>query len=166
MSQLFGKSQFKPILVIIFDQGKMLNFRFYLSTDSLENVQLWIVNQSAHALFYMLYTAYPCNFLLHIQKEFQRNENAEVFEQILFPMFQRVRFNPRLIDSDKKRETEKERRVRQDSSQIVYESRKLSLDQLFGREPSLQRNWMHQEMKKILPFTQFKRKLKSKSDNR
>ena len=127
--------------------------------DSLDNVQLWIVNQSAHALFYTLYTAYPCNFLhLLQQRESQRNENNDVFENILIPMFQRVRFNPRLIDSDRRREIDKEKRARQDSFSIIYEARRLSLDPLFGRESPATNNWMHQEMKKILPFYQFKRR--------
>jgi len=126
--------------------------------DSLENVQLWIVNQSAHALFYTLYVAYPCNFLYHIQREFQRNENMDVFEHIFIPMFQRVRFNRRLIDSDRKRELDKDKRLKQDSYYVIYEARKLSLDPLFGRESPINVNWMHEEMKRILPFGQFKRK--------
>lgn len=130
---------------------------------SLENVQLWIVNQSAHALFYTLYTAYPCNFLYHIQREFQRNENMDIFEQIFIPMFQRVRFNRRLIDSDKKRELDKDKRLKQDSYYIIYEARKLSLDPSFGREPPANVNWMHQEMKRILPFGQFKRQSPTRS---
>jgi hypothetical protein len=137
------------------------NFLFFFSSshlDSLDNVQLWIVNQSAHALFYTLYTAYPCNFLYQIQREFQRNENSDLFEHIFMPMFQRVRFNRRLIDSDRKRELDKDKRLRQDSYNIIYEARKLSLDPLFGRESPVNNNWMHQEMKKILPFYQFKRK--------
>jgi hypothetical protein len=72
-------------------------------------------------------------------------------------MFQRVRFNRRLIDSDRKRELDKDKRLRQDSYNIIYEARKLSLDPLFGRESPVNNNWMHQEMKKILPFYQFKR---------
>lgn len=135
-----------------------MRFYFIPYLDSLNNVQLWIVNQSAHALFYTLYTAYPCNFLYQIQREFQRNENADVFEHIFMPMFQRVRFNRRLIDSDRKRELDKDKRLRQDSYHIIYEARKLSLDPLFGRESPVNNNWMHQEMKKILPFHQFKRK--------
>jgi hypothetical protein len=135
---------------------------FSSRVDSLDNVQLWIVNQSAHALFYTLYTAYPCNFLYQIQREFQRNENSDVFEHIFIPMFQRVRFNRRLIDSDRKRELDKDKRLRQDSYHIIYEARKLSLDPLFGRESPGNNNWMHQEMKKILPFHQFKRRIKEK----
>jgi len=73
-------------------------------------------------------------------------------------MFQRVRFNRRLIDSDRKRELDKDKRLRQDSYNIIYEARKLSLDPLFGRESPANINWMHQEMKRILPFYQFKRK--------
>lgn len=80
-----------------------------------------------------------------------------VFERIFIPMFQRVRLNPRLFDTDRKRELDKDKRSKQDSCQIIYEARKLSLDPLFGREPPAHRNWMHQEMKKILPFHQFKR---------
>ncbi|CAF0790315.1 unnamed protein product [Rotaria sordida] len=127
------------------------------NSHSLENVQLWIVNQSAHALFYTLYTVYPCNFLYHIHREFQRNENLDVFEHIFMPMFQRVRFNPRLIDSDRKREVEKIKRLRQYPCNIIYEARKLSLDPLFGRESPATQNWMHSEMKRILPFYHFKR---------
>ncbi|CAM4761129.1 unnamed protein product [Rotaria magnacalcarata] len=127
------------------------------TSHSLENVQLWIINQSAHALFYTLYTVYPCNFLYHIQREFQRNENLDVFEHIFIPMFQRVRFNARLIDSDRKRELDKVKRLRQHSSNTIFDARKLSLDPLFGRESPTNHNWMHQEMKKILPFSHFKR---------
>jgi len=85
-----------------------------------------------------------------------------VFENILIPLFQRVRFNPRLIDSDRKRELDKDKRSRHDSYNIIYEARKLSLDPLFGRELPVNTNWMHQEMKRILPFQQFKRKNKEK----
>lgn len=127
---------------------------------------MWIVNQSAHALFYTLYTVYPCNFLYQIQREFQRNENLDIFEHIFIPMFQRVRFNRRLIDSDRKRELDKDKRPRQDSYYIIYETRKLSLDPLFGREPPTNSNWMHQEMKRILPFYQFKRKERKGKDSR
>lgn len=120
------------------------------------------MNQSAHALFYTLYTAYPCNFLHHIQRE--RNDNADVFEHIFIPMFQRVRFSRRLIDSDRKQELDRHKRLRQDSYNIIYEARKLSLDPLFGRESPANSNWMHQEMKRILPFHQFKRKIKGKEE--
>ncbi|CAF3382483.1 unnamed protein product [Rotaria sp. Silwood1] len=133
------------------------------NSHSLENVQLWIVNQSAHALFYTLYTVYPCNFLYYIQREFQRNDSLDVFEHIFMPMFQRVRFNPRLIDSDRKRELEKIKRSRQYSCNIIYEARKLSLDPLFGRESPGADNWMHQEMKRILPFYNFKRQSPARS---
>jgi len=135
------------------------------TAHSLDNVQLWIVNQSAHALFYTLYTTYPCNFIYQIQREFNRNDNMNVFERIFIPMFQRVRLNPRLLDTDRKRELDKDKRSKQDSYQIIYEARKLSLDPLFGREPPAHRNWMHQEMKKILPFHQFKRQSPSRSLN-
>jgi hamartin protein len=156
---LFDNFQFKHILVNFYFH---LYLYLYFLLDSLDNVQLWIVNQSAHALFYTLYTAYPCNFLYQIQREFQRNENPEVFEHIFIPMFQRVRFNPRLIESDRKRELDKDKRLRHDSYNIIYEARKLSLDPLFGRESPANNNWMHQEMKKILPFYQFKRKKNDK----
>jgi hypothetical protein len=73
-------------------------------------------------------------------------------------MLQRVRLNPRFIDGDRKREIDKDRRMKPDACHIIYEARRLSLDRLFGREPPVNRNWMHQEMKKILPFHQFKRK--------
>ncbi|CAF3412449.1 unnamed protein product [Rotaria socialis] len=135
------------------------------NSHSLENVQLWIVNQSAHALFYTLYTVYPCNFLYHIQREFQRNENLDVFEHIFIPMFQRVRFNARLIDSDRKRELDKVKRLRPNSSNTIYDARKLSLDPLFGRESPTNHNWMHQEMKKILPFSHFKRQSPTNSSD-
>ncbi|CAF4964093.1 unnamed protein product, partial [Rotaria socialis] len=72
-------------------------------------------------------------------------------------MFQRVRFNARLIDSDRKRELDKVKRLRPNSSNTIYDARKLSLDPLFGRESPTNHNWMHQEMKKILPFSHFKR---------
>jgi hypothetical protein len=78
-------------------------------------------------------------------------------------MFQRVRFNRHLIDSDRKRELDKDKRLRQDSYNIIYEARKLSLDPLFGRESPVNNNWMHQEMKKILPFYQFKRQSPARS---
>lgn len=81
-----------------------------------------------------------------------------MFEHIFIPMFQRVRLSPRLIESDRKRESDKDKRVRKDSYDIVYEARKLSLDPLFGREPPPHVNWMHQEMKRILPLQHFKRK--------
>ena len=74
------------------------------------------------------------------------------------PMFQLVRFNPYLIDSDRKRELDKVKNLRQSSCNVIYEARKLSLDPLFGRESPINDNWMHQEMKKILPFHHFKRK--------
>lgn len=153
----FGNSPFKLILVRA-RMMSVLSFVSLSSIDSLENVQLWIVNQAAHALFYTLYTVYPCNFLNHIQREIQRNENSDIFEFIFIPMFQRVRFNRCLISSDRKRELDKDKRVRQDSCHIMYEARKLSLDPSFGREPPVNSNWMHQEMKRILPFYQFKRK--------
>ena len=139
---------------------------FFISIDSLNNVQLWIVNQSAHALFYTLYTVYPCNFLHHIQRELQRNENLDVFDNVLIPIFQRVRLNRRLIDSDRKRELDKDKRPRHDSYHIIYEARKLSLDPLFGRESPANSNWMHQGMKRILPFYQFKRKERERKDAR
>ena len=82
----------------------------------------------------------------------------DVFEHIFIPMFQRVRFNRRLIDNDRKRELDKDKRLRQESYHIIYEARKLSLDPLFGRESPINNNWMHEEMKRILPFGQFKRK--------
>jgi hypothetical protein len=37
------------------------------------------------------------------------------------------------------------------------------LDPLFGRESPVNNNWMHQEMKKILPFYQFKRQSPARS---
>lgn len=73
-------------------------------------------------------------------------------------MFQRVRFNPHLIDSDRKRELEKVKRLKQNACNTIYDARKLSLDPLFGRESPANHNWMHQEMKRILPFSHFKRK--------
>lgn len=160
----FVNSPFKLILVRS-DRKSSHLFECLSSIDSLDNVQLWIVNQAAHALFYTLYAVYPCNFLVYIQREFQRTENLEILEHILFPMFQRVRFNRCLISSDRKRELDKEKRLRQDSCHIIYEARKLSLDPLFGREPPVNSNWMHHEMKRILPFYQFKRKRREEDDS-
>ncbi|UJR35498.1 hypothetical protein I4U23_028252 [Adineta vaga] len=140
---------------------RQLSLQIY--SHSLEKVQLWIVNQSAHALFYTLYTAYPCNFIYQIQREFLRNENPDVFENIFIPMFQRVRLNSRLIESDRKRESDKDKRLRNDIYNIIYEARKLSLDPLFGRELPMNVNWMHQEMKRILPFQHFKRQSPARS---
>ncbi|CAF0864339.1 unnamed protein product [Adineta ricciae] len=134
-----------------------------IQSHSLDKVQLWIVNQSAHALFYTLYTAYPCNFVYQIQRELQRNENPEVFDDIFVPMFQRVRLNPRLIENDRKRELDKHKLLSKDPYNIIYEARKLSLDPLFGRELPANVNWMHQEMKRILPFQHFKRQSPTRS---
>ncbi|CAF1246552.1 unnamed protein product [Adineta steineri] len=155
---------FKSTCKYLYKNNKSLQqLSVQIHSHSLNNVQLWIVNQSAHALFYTLYTAYPCNFLYQIQREFQRNENLDVFENIFIPMFQRVRFNPRLIESDRKRELDKDKRLKKDTYNIIYEARKLSLDPLFGRELPTDNNWMHQEMKKILPFYQFKRQSLARS---
>ncbi|CAF0721396.1 unnamed protein product [Didymodactylos carnosus] len=92
-----------------------------------------------------------CDYL-----EYNRHENRKTMEHVVLPMFQHVRLNPRLIDGDKNKEVEKDKWRSYECHDLIYESRNICLNPTFGSEPPSHRNWMHELMKRVLPFQHLK----------
>ncbi|XP_064649167.1 hamartin-like isoform X2 [Lineus longissimus] len=87
-----------------------------------------------YALFHRLYGMYPCNFLAFLRSYYSKKDHtvAQVFEQRIKPMLERVRMHPQLVTSSKEKEMSTSRWKSMEIHDITIECAKMSLDMIEG----------------------------------
>ncbi|ESP04993.1 hypothetical protein LOTGIDRAFT_109459 [Lottia gigantea] len=96
------------------------------------DVYLLHLHVSLYSLFHRLYGMYPFTFLQYIHHQFNKKELVPVFEEIVYPMLERVRLHPQLISGSREDETSTSRWKHLETQDIVIECAKLSLDIVEG----------------------------------
>ncbi|KAK6195034.1 hypothetical protein SNE40_000552 [Patella caerulea] len=96
------------------------------------DVFLLHLHVALYSLFHRLYGMYPHYFLHYIQTQFTKKDLIPVYDEIVKPMFERVRLHPQLIVGSKESETSTSRWRNLETQDIVIECAKLSLDMVEG----------------------------------
>ncbi|KAK7095290.1 hypothetical protein V1264_006720 [Littorina saxatilis] len=91
-----------------------------------------------YVLFLRLYGMFPCNFLSFLRVHYAKKENLMVYNDIIAPMLEKVRFHPNLVSGSKDAETSKSRWRKVEPQDIVVNCAKLSLDPIEGTTEDLQ----------------------------
>ena len=88
------------------------------------------LNVGIYIFFHRLYTMYPNNFLNYMRSCFGGNRRKDpVFQEVIKPMFEFVKFHPDLITDTSKSETGLEKWKVYQPHDVLVECQKISLDQ-------------------------------------
>ncbi|XP_060578266.1 hamartin-like [Ruditapes philippinarum] len=93
---------------------------------------------SVYALFHRLYGMFPYTFLAYLRQYYAKKENIPVFEEVIKSMLERVRLHPSLITGNREQETSTQRWRQMETSDVVVECNKMSLDPVEGTWEELQ----------------------------
>ena len=89
------------------------------------------LNVGVYIFFHRLYTMYPNNFLHNMRQCFGGSKKKDpVFQEVIKPMFEFVKFHPDLITDNAKTETSLEKWKVYQPHDVLVECQKISLDQL------------------------------------
>lgn len=92
---------------------------------------------AVYVLFLRLYGMFPCTFLNFMRAHFTKKENLMVYNDIIHPMLEKVRFNPLLVGGSNDPETAKSRWKKMEPHDIVVNCAKMSLDLIEGTAEEL-----------------------------
>lgn len=89
------------------------------------------LNVGVYIFFHRLYTMYPNKFLEHMRSCFGGNKKKDpVFQEVIKPLFNFVKFHPDLITDTVKTETSLDKWKVYQPHDVLVDSQKISLDQL------------------------------------